>query len=187
MALGEAESVRVEMTMGGGALLVRGGAEDLLEADFAYRYQSWKPEVEYSIAGRDGSLTIRQSPPLAIVPSGSLPARWDVRLNSDVPMTLSTTLGGGGGDLDLGDLNLSRLDIKFGAGGADISLDGDWGRDLEANISGGVGGVKLTLPSDVGVRVVADTGLGDVNAEDFIGMATSTPTTPTDRRMSPWR
>jgi hypothetical protein len=167
VALGGAESVRVEMIMGGGALLVRGGADDLLEADFTYRHQSWKPQVEYSIAGREGSLTIRQSPTLAIVPSGGLPARWDVRLNSDVPMSLSITLGGGGGDLQLGDLNLSRLDIKFGGGGANISLDGDWEKDLEASIGGGVGGVKLTLPSDAGVRVEADTGLGSVDARDF--------------------
>jgi hypothetical protein len=165
--LGGAESARVAITMGGGALLVRGGAADLLGADFVYRHQSWKPQVEYSIAGSEGSLTIRQSPTLAIVPSGSLPARWDVRLNSDVPMSLSITLGGGGGDLELGDLNLSRLDLKFGAGGANISLDGDWEKDLEANISGGVGGVKLTLPSDVGVRVEAESGLGGVDASDF--------------------
>jgi hypothetical protein len=167
VALGGAESVRVEMIIGGGALLVRGGAENLMEADFAYRHQSWKPQVEYTVAGREGSLSIRQSPTLAIVPSGSLPARWDVRLNSDVPMSLNIALGGGGGDLELGDLNLSRLDIKFGAGGANIALDGDWERDLEASISGGVGGVKLTLPSDVGVRVEADTGLGSVDARDF--------------------
>ena len=167
VALGGAQSVRVEMIMGGGALLVRGGADDLLEADFTYRHQSWKPQVEYSIAGREGSLTIRQSPTLAIVPSGSLPARWDVRLNNDVPISLSITLGGGGGDLELGDLNLSRLDIKFGGGGANISLDGDWEKDLEASISGGVGGVKLTLPRDVGVRVEAESGLGGVDARDF--------------------
>jgi len=38
---------------------------------------------------------------------------------------------------------------------------------LKASIHGGVGGVNLILPRDVGVRVEADSGLGGVNAEGF--------------------
>jgi hypothetical protein len=67
----------------------------------------------------------------------------------------------------LGDLNLRKLDLNVGVGGAIISLDGDWEADLDATFKGGVGGLNLTLPSDVGVRVEADTGLGGVDARDF--------------------
>lgn len=167
VALGGAESVRVEIMMGGGALLVRGGADELLDADFTYRHQSWKPEVEYSVAGSEGSLTIRQPSTLVLVPTGSLPAEWDLRLNSDVRMNMDIALGGGGGDLDLGNLNLSRVDIKFGAGGAHIDLTGEWERDADVSIIGGAGGVSLTLPRDVGVRVNVTRGLGGVDASGF--------------------
>ncbi|NIN65916.1 MAG: hypothetical protein GTO63_14735 [Anaerolineae bacterium] len=164
VALGEAESVRVEIMMGGGALLVRGGAEDLLEADFTYRHQSWRPQVEYSVAGSEGSLTIRQPSTLVVVPGGGVPAEWDLRLNSDVPMNMDITFGGGGGALDLGNLNLRRVDIKFGGGGAKIDLTGEWERDVDVSIIGGAGGVSLTLPRDVGVRVDVTRGLGSVDA-----------------------
>jgi hypothetical protein len=164
VALGAAESVHVEIMMGGGALLVRGGADELLDADFTYRHQSWKPEVEYSVAGSEGSLTIRQPSTLVVIPTGSLPAEWDLRLNRDVPMNMDITLGGGGADLDLGDLNLGRVDIKFGGGGAKIDLAGEWERDLDVSIIGGAGGVSLTLPRDVGVRVNVTRGLGSVDA-----------------------
>jgi hypothetical protein len=164
VALSGAEWVRVQIMMGGGALLVRGGADNLLEADFTYRHHSWRPEVGYSVAGSEGSLTIRQPSTLVVVPTGSLPAEWDLRLNSDVPMNMDITLGGGGGALDLGDLNLSRVDIKFGGGGAKIDLTGEWERDVDLSIIGGAGGVSLTLPRDVGVRVDVTTGLGVVEA-----------------------
>jgi hypothetical protein len=162
--LSGAESVRVEIVMGGGALLVRGGAENLLEADFTYRRQSWRPEVEYSVAGGEGSLTIRQPSTLVMVPGGGLPAEWDLRLNSDVLMNMDITLGGGGGALDLGKLNLGRVDIKFGGGGAKIDLTGERESDVDVSIIGGAGGVSLTLPRDVGVHVDVTKGLGSIDS-----------------------
>jgi hypothetical protein len=167
VALGGAESVRVEMIMGGGALLVRGGADDLLEADFTYSQESWRPEVNYAVSGSEGVLSIKQPSVTSVVPGPSLRYEWDLRFNSEVPMEMKIEMGVGGGQLELGDLKLRKLDLSVGVGGANISLDGDWEADLDATISGGVGGLKISLPRDVGVRVEADSGLGGVDARDF--------------------
>ena len=128
-------------------------------------YDSWKPEVDYTVSGGEGLLTITH-PPLTIAFPGP-DYEWDLRFNSEVPMEMEIEMGVGGGQLKLGDLNLRELSIDVGVGGADIDLTGDWEADLEASIHGGVGGVNLVLPRDVGVRVEADAGLGGVNAEDF--------------------
>src|SRR5512139_3579113 len=54
--LGDASSARVEIDFGAGDLEVTGGAEKLLEADFAYNVAKLKPEVTYT----HGALVVRQ-------------------------------------------------------------------------------------------------------------------------------
>ncbi len=89
---------------------------------------------------------------------------WDLHLGKDIPLDLDVELGAGQSDLALGGLRLTELDIRTGAGESTIDLSGDWERDLDVNIQGGVGKSTLRLPEDVGVRVRADVGLGDVDA-----------------------
>lgn len=74
----------------------------------------------------------------------------------------------------LGDTNLSfaggsidDLDFEAGAGTVVIDLAGDWQDDLNASIDGGLGSIELTVPSNVGVRVEVNRGLGDIDARDF--------------------
>jgi hypothetical protein len=165
--LGGAESVRVEIDLGVGALLMDGGAADLLEAQFTYSEESWKPELEYTVGGTEGRLSIRQPSEAKTMGWTNVHYEWDLRFNSDVPMDMKIDLGVGGGDLDLGDLNLRELDIDVGVGGAEIDLTGERERDLQATIHGGVGGLKVLLPRDVGVRVEAESGLGRVDGSGF--------------------
>jgi hypothetical protein len=165
--LGGAESARVEINMGAGVLQIAGGAQDLLEANFTYSQESWRPEVDYAVSGSEGVLSIKQPSVTGIVPSPELRYEWALRFNSEVPMEMKIEMGVGGGELELGDLNLSKLDVDVGVGGVELSLDGDWEANLKATISGGVGGLNITLPRDVGVRVEAESGLGGVDARDF--------------------
>ena len=51
------------------------------------------------------------------------------------------------------------------AGATTVDLTGDWERDLSALVRGGAGGVRVLLPSQVGVRVNAGTRLGRVNTD----------------------
>lgn len=165
--LGGAESARVEINMGAGVLQITGGAQDLLEANFTYSQESWKPEVSYAVSGSGGVLSIKQPSVTGVIPSPELRYEWGLRFKNDVPMEMKIEMGVGGGELALGDLNLSKLDLNVGVGGANISLDGDWESDLDATVKGGVGGLQITLPRDVGVRVEAHSGLGGVDASGF--------------------
>ena len=183
--LGGAESVDVTIKMGVGLLEVAGGADDLLDAEFAYNVAALRPEVEYQVSGTRGLLTVRQPASPGVVMT-NLTYEWDLRLRDDVPMDLTVELGFGNADLKLGALSLSSLDIRSGAGNVtvdlsdsrslrsldlamgagDVRLDltGDWQGDLDANIARGVGNATVRLPSEVGVRVEAQRGLGTINA-----------------------
>lgn len=164
--LGAAKSVHVEIRMGAGELKVGGGGTSLLDAQFTYNVPEWKPQVDYSVSGTQGRLSIRQ-PAGTGGASGNVRYDWDLHLNGKVPLTMDVQMGAGRADLTLGKLSLTALDVKLGAGETIVDLTGDWKNDLAAQIKGGVGKATLRLPRDVGVRVSAAGGIGAVNAHDF--------------------
>ena len=90
---------------------------------------------------------------------------WDLRVNDDVPLDLNVQLGARESDLDLDSLTLTAPDLSMGAGETMVDLTGDYERDLAANIEGGVGEATVRLPGEVGVRVDAEGGLGEINPE----------------------
>jgi len=185
--LGAAEQVSAEITMGAGRLEIGGGSDALLEAQFTYNVQGWKPEVSYEVSDGSGRLIVDQ-PDTREGLSFDLDKiryEWDLALNEDVPMDLAVTVGAGDSRLELGGLALNRLGfesgagdveidlrgstahdltVRMGAGDVSVDLSGNWQQDLSADIKGGLGRATVILPSATGVRVQVQGGLGQVNA-----------------------
>jgi hypothetical protein len=171
--------------MGAGELGVSGGSDELLEATFTYNVEELNPEATYS----NGKLVVQHDDIKEGIGTffdlDDYRNEWDLRLNEGVPMEMSIDLGAGRTDLTLGSLALTSLDINAGAGGVDLDLSGsqflnrldfdmgageitldltgNWQDDLDAAIKGGVGEINLKLPSNVGVRIVVNTGIGGVD------------------------
>lgn len=177
-------SVRAEIVMGAGELDVRGGAADLLQADFTYNVSELKPEVKYS-AGTLSVLTPEVEGNASFWDMDDYRNEWDLGFHDDVPMEMKIVMGAGQADLKLGDLSLTRLDvdtgagevtldlhgsstltrieIKTGVGKVTVDLTGDWQTDLDANIQGGVGELNLLLPRDACVRIGVEGGISNTN------------------------
>jgi hypothetical protein len=160
--LGGARSVRAEVHMGAGDLNLTGGAKDLLNADFIYSNPSWRPDVGYEISNGRGTLEIREPEGVRNLPSSDRNS-WSLRLNDDVPMELEVHLGVGKSELTLGWLTLRKLDVETGVGECVVDLTGDWKRNLNATVRGGIGKTTVRLPSDTGVMVRVIGGAGTVN------------------------
>jgi hypothetical protein len=160
-----AESVRANLRMGLGELNLTGGADRLMEADFAYNVAAWRPGVSYEMVGDTGELSVQQRGLGEGLPGPDVRNEWDVRLNDAMPMDLRVQMGGGVSDLDLDSLTLMGLNLDVGAGATTVDLTGDWERDLSAVVRGGAGELTILLPSQAGVRVNAGTGLGRVNVD----------------------
>jgi hypothetical protein len=184
-----AESAAVEIEMGVGQLTVNGGAAELLDATFTYNVAEWQPQVNYAVTDGVGNLEVSQSGDVDTIPlDNDIRNEWQLNLNDEIPLDMLIRLGAGESQLSLATLNLRRLTVEGGAGEANIDLGGSplesltvtsgvgettidltgiWENDLDATITGGVGELTLRLPRNVGVRVVTQTGIGDVNANGF--------------------
>ena len=169
ISLKEAEAVKIELQMGAGELNLTGGAdkEALVEAAFSYNQPELKPVVDYNVSNKEGHLIIKNKD-VSNISLKNIENRWSLKLNDDVKKELHVTLGAGEGTLKLGSLNVTFLDLKLGAGEVTLDFTGDWDQDAEASIKGGVGETTLLLPKDVGVKVKAVGGIGEINTHGLI-------------------
>ena len=181
------ERVTTRLSIGAGKLLVTGGASQLMEADFEYNQESWKPEISFDQQDSEGKLTINQpgiSDDIDFDLGNNQRNEWRIRLNDEVEQELECRIGAGETELDLQGLSLNRVDIDAGVGEhtiiltntslpefsldagigeVNIDLSGTWRNNLRAEIDGGIGELNLTVPSDVGVQLDVSGGLGSVD------------------------
>ncbi|MBN1273312.1 MAG: hypothetical protein JXB26_13675 [Candidatus Aminicenantes bacterium] len=166
VALGSADEVEVELRMNSGELKLEGGSDDLMDAEFSYNVERWKPTVDYKILGRRGILKVRQGKSDRI-PVGNSHNKWLIRLKEQVSIMLTIDFGAGEGDLDLRGINLASLDIDMGVGDLSLDLSGIDPKDLSVTLDGGVGSAVVYLPRSMNVTVRVDGGLGSVDAPGF--------------------
>jgi hypothetical protein len=174
VALGDAKSVVANVSIGVGKLDISGGATDpstgsgqaLMNATFNYNVAAWKPTVSYNVNadGGEGTLLVQQPSQGSINTGANVRYDWDLRFKNDVPMTMKVDIGVGQGNLKFGGLNLSKLEVNSGVGDTTVDLSGQWQKDVNVLVNGGVGQVTIIVPTDTGVRITAEGGLGHVSA-----------------------
>jgi len=163
--LKDAKTVDITVDMTSGEIHVAGGANpaNALEADFAYRESDGKPDVDYNVSGSQGMLKVSSKDTGIHTHFGSSNNRWDLHLN-DLASELQVHMGAGQGNLKLGGLNLTHVDLEMGAGQVNLDLTGDWKKNLSVNIQGGVGNAHIRLPKNVGVEASVSGGIGSVDS-----------------------
>src|SRR5688500_5669795 len=159
--LDDSKSVRVNLRMGGGELKVTSGTAKLMDGNFSYNVPEWKPLVEY----KAGSGELSLSQPGYSASFGNSVNIWAVNLNRSVPLDIVANIGAGEATLELGELNLSRVDLNIGAGQMTVDLRGEPKRDYTVQMRGGVGETTVHLPKDVAIAASATKGIGDISVE----------------------
>ena len=151
--------------MGSGELRVTSGTSKLMEGKFSYNVADWKPVVDYRAGGTStGELKLSQ-PNSSGSSFGNSVNNWDVKLNDGPALDVTANLGAGEANLDLGKMNLNRVEMSIGAGKVDMDLRGEPKRDYTVQIRGGVGETVVHLPKDVGIAASATKGIGDISIE----------------------
>jgi hypothetical protein len=157
-----AKSAEVKVEIGAGELVMKGGATQLMDADFRYHGSDRKPEVQYDVAGTRGTLDIRQSSHHSL--GNNERNQWELRLNEDIPLDVIVKMGAGQGRLELGNTALHSLQVEVGAGEMKVDLMGHPRGDIDVQMHGGVGEATLRLPKRARLDIEAHGGIGEISA-----------------------
>ena len=150
-------STRVSLEMSAGELKVASGAAKLMEGQFTYNVDRFKPVIER----KPGELRISQGEAQGF--GVGVESRWDLRFNEGVPLDVTAKLGAGEAELDLGELNLRNLQVGIGAGQVHVDLRGTPKQSFDVRIEGCVGETVVYLPRSVGISATAAGGLGSIS------------------------
>jgi hypothetical protein len=188
-AVDGAESARVRLDLSVGETTVHSRVEtgNLIDADISYlgevRFEAQGDTDKFIHLGQVGGYGAFINPGAWFGGSSGRDLRWNVGLNPTVPTDLDIHGGVGKSTIDLSALHLTRLDVNGGVGELNVTLpvkaenldarlqvgvgkldvDIPAGSTVYARIKGGVGETNVTTPSDSAVRVIAKTGIGDLN------------------------
>lgn len=186
--LGQVTSAVVEVNQAVGHLDIRSGSSSLMEAQFEYDREAWKPIVDYVLSGTQGRLSVRQPKDSVTGIIGDVHNDWSIGLNQEIPMTIDITVGAGDSNIDLSDLKVTALtvqtgasdteikgspsamrsmDVKAGVGKVVLDLTGEWKQDVDVHVQGGVGSVELIVSRNVSTILDVQRGLGAVTATGF--------------------
>jgi N-terminal domain of toast_rack, DUF2154 len=157
--LGGAESVRTDLSMRTGDILVGGGAENLMDATFTYNVPQWKPEVSYRGLALQKELTVEQ-PDIPGPTFGNVQNDWEVLLNNNVPMNLSVSNSSGDGQLDLGSLSLKSLFLEFSSGDVAAELGREKPLLEEVTIDSSSGDVVVDMTGEYSSPMGLEVNLG---------------------------
>src|SRR5215467_2785739 len=117
-----AESVEVNLHLGGGRMNVSGGSAHLLNADFHFDRKWDNPTVDYHVTGNKGYLEVgQQSSGVSFGPEEN---SWDLTFTNDIPLDFRVEMGAGQGNLKLRDMNVTNLELKVGVGQVMLDLTG---------------------------------------------------------------
>lgn len=152
----DAKALSASFTMGAGDLDIAGGECELLQAKLRYDAKATTPKVDYTIDDQGfGTLKVREEKR----GDGSA-ADWAVCLTRGLPLELAVDLGAGDSDVALAGVQLRSLVVRIGTGDVEVDISRSILAASEVSIDGGVGDLKLVLPTNVGVRVHVSRGAG---------------------------
>ena len=125
VSLDGADQVRVTLAFGGGDLDIRAGSEDLLSGEFTYNLEELAPEIVYNVEGATGELLIQHQQDSIrwerIV--SEVRNEWVLYLTESVPLDLNVDVGASTGELDLGGLRITNLNLTAGAADLIVRFD----------------------------------------------------------------
>jgi hypothetical protein len=161
-SVAKAEMLQAEIKMAAGELHVQGVDTDEVSAEFRYSSGGVVPTFRVDNTTFRARAVIEQSK--KDIEGFNLGENtWRVQLPTRLATDLEINIGAGEANLNLGKIDLRKVDLHMGAGKVVADFSGDPKRDYEVNIKGGVGECEVILPKSAGIRAEAHGGIGSID------------------------
>lgn len=184
---GKAKNIKALIQITGGQLDIQGGNDELAHVKLSYDKKDWNPSVSYTEDENLGKLIIKAST-IGEEKHIDDDNKCLIELNEKYNYSLGIVLGAGVADLNFENFNIKKalfklgvgsfninlantslplLKIEAGIGEAKIDLSGQYKNNLKAQINAGIGELKLYVPNNIGVKLIVNGFLGNVQAKGY--------------------
>jgi hypothetical protein len=154
----------IRIASGAGKLRISAADEnaDLIQGQVALA-NGERAVVDHNKVGDTMTFSLRSQGLPTNWPSGSTWANrvWDLKLNRDVPLSLSLDGSVGEGTIDLSQTKVTQFTMDGGVGQNRVTLPRQG--QVTASIDGGVGDLTIIIPAGMEGRIHANGGLGQTN------------------------
>ncbi len=157
-SLDGATRANIDIEAGAGDVQLRATEEEqTLISGYVSRQGSMRVEESSSQSGGVAEYSLRAVGPSVITGINDSNWAWNLEITSEVPVALEVSLGAGNLDLDLIDIDLSKLNADMGVGKMTVKFPAQG--SYNATINGAIGSIVLEVPRGYGVSVQYDTAL----------------------------
>jgi hypothetical protein len=162
-----AETVVAEFDIHDGSLQIDGGTNRLMRGEFTYNVDKWEPDIDYSVRGGTGELSVKQGGGWWLPVFWTAESEWKIELNEDVPIDLTADLSSGEGDFNLSSLSLLSVDIDTSSGSTNADISGEQPslREVKLDQSSGSANLNLTGTYSSSMTLDVDSSSGSVNID----------------------
>lgn len=168
-----AKVLLVKARFGAGDLTIQGGSKEWMNASFDYKNKKFLPHVTYKNTRESGVITIEEQSSFFKFNRSKNNNHWTIQLTNDIPINLDVDMGVSNAKLDLKDIQLNKLIIDGGVGNPTIDLSGERENVYQADIDIGIGDMTIMLPTQTGVKLTINKGIGKIDMTDFIALGDS--------------
>ncbi len=154
----------VVIKSGVGKVNITGGSEELAEGNLRSNISNLKIDNDTSSEKQKLSLEVESRDRIELL--SEVKNDLTVKLNSELPTDIFLNLGVADSKLDLREVLVNNLDIEIGVSNLDLIM-GDRAEMAKVNLRSGVSSVKISLPDNVGSKIIIKEGLSSKQLKDF--------------------
>jgi hypothetical protein len=159
--IGDAKDLEASIDFPAGEIALSGGGKKLLEADYTFSSDRFKPTFDLQRNNGRATLNVGVKPKAS---GNGQNIRWEMRLADSLPTAIVFHMGAGKAQLDLGSLDLRSLRLNLGVGELTLDLRGRPKSSYDVEVNGGVGKCLVYLPGG-SVHAEAYGGIGKIDVQ----------------------
>lgn len=154
----------VVIKSGVGKVNITGGSEEFAEGNLRSNISNLKIDNDTSSEKQKLSLEVESRDRIELL--SEVKNDLAVKLSSELPTDISLNLGVADSKLDLREVLVNNLEIEIGVANLDLIM-GDRAEMAKVNLRSGVSSVKISLPDNVGSKIIIKEGLSAKQLKDF--------------------
>ncbi|MCK4524885.1 MAG: hypothetical protein KAU07_00405, partial [Candidatus Andersenbacteria bacterium] len=143
---------------------ITGGSEEFADGNLRSNISNLKIDNDTSSEKQKLSLEVESKDRIELL--SEVKNDLTVKLNSELPTDIYLNLGVADSKLDLREVLVNNLDIEIGVAGLDLIM-GDRAEMAKVNLRSGLSSVKISLPGNVGSKIIIKEGFSSKQLKNF--------------------